>query len=398
MKKIFLVAGELSGDQLGAWYLNYQNNQNNKIKAIAVGGNALQSAGAKIFLPMAKLNVTGILEVIKHIPRLLRYTKMLTNHIIEQSYDEVVLINFSGFNMKLAQSIKKRKPEQKITYFSPPQLWIWGAWRLKKLKKYCNKVIVLYQFEVEWYKQRGLKAEWIGSPHHDRLKKYYELSEKKKNKIAFLPASRESEFKKLFPIMLDLIKQFKLVHSNVDIILPIAETISRSTVEKELRKAGPWGIDVRIVQGEDEKYRELSTCCLAITKPGIVALELALLKIPSIVLYKTSWLTYLLARSFVKVSYMALPNLLLKKPLFPEFIQHKCRKRNILKTINTYYDAFRNNEVLYKNTIHNLDMFRSQFESAVKKKNEIMAGAREPAIISLKSTKSIKADKITDVR
>ncbi len=392
MKKIFLVAGEVSGDLVGAWYLNKvtprytpsgrtrgdrdvsraghslqgdgwkergQEKQEN-VHAVAVGGDALKKAGAHIFMPMTDLNVAGIFEIIKHIPRLLRIIKKIAQHIATNNYDEIILVDFPGFNLRLAKAIKKHNSQQKIVYLSPPQLCAWGAGHVKQLKAYCNEIIVLYPFEVAWYEKHGVKVRFIGSPQYDRLQPYFSLTEKKENKIAFLPASRESECKKILPVMLEVMKQFSRVFPQVKLVLALAPSISRGFIENKLRKAGflRWGKDVHIVQNEKEKLRELATCCLAVTKPGTSALELALLQVPSLVIYKTSWLTYLIARSLVNISQMALPNLMLKKIVFPEFIQAQCRPHLILKEMRIYYEAFCSDDDLYKRKLEHVGQIR----------------------------------------
>jgi lipid-A-disaccharide synthase len=360
MKKIFMVAGELSGDLLGAWYLRLLRKSNSELSCDAVGGNTIKNAGAHLYAPITDLNVVGIIEIIRHLPFLFRFMSKLADHIVEQGFREVILIDFPGFNMRLARALKKRKPDIFITYLSPPQLWAWGSWRIKKLKKYVDQVVVLYPFEVEWYRQRGIDVMWLGSPHYERLQPYFDYTHTKEEKIAFLPATRTSELRSLLPVMIPVLKRFKLAYPGAKIILPLAESISRITMEKALRAYGfqRWGNDVCIVQGQEEKLKELSTCCLAITKPGTITLELALLKVPSVVVFKTSWLTYLLARPLVRVTSMSLPNLLLKKPVFEEFIQSDCRSQGILGAIKDVYCSFTNGAVSYQRRLNQLEDVR----------------------------------------
>ncbi|MFH1832087.1 MAG: lipid-A-disaccharide synthase [bacterium] len=368
MKKIFIMTGELSGDKLGAWYLDRvlgykpvvmaaqdklvsnepqdEGSGSASAEAVhieAVGGDFLAGAGAQLYARFETLNITGLFEIVSKLPYIVKMLKQLTAYIIDNNFDEVVLIDFPGFNLKLAQYLKKKRPELTITYFSPPQLWCWGAWRIKKLKKYCDHLIVLYPFEVEWYKQRGLEVQWVGSPVYDRLSKYFELADANKKKyIAIFPGSRIAEIENMFAAFAQVMKRFLVRYPDVICVLPIAQSISRNFIEQKMSQTGLDGYSnrVRVIVDEQEKYNVLSQCCLAITKPGTVTLELALLGIPAIVMFKTTWLNYLLMRPFVRVRYMALPNLLLNKEVYPELIQGDCVPERIFEQATSLYESY----------------------------------------------------------
>ena len=364
MKKIFIVAGEASGDILGGWYLRKLRQQQSDIMCHAIGGDQLAAAGATLHAPLTDLNIVGIIEIIKHIPYIFSYLKRLADHICAQQYDEIILVDFPGFNMRLGQMLKKRDKNIKITYLSPPQMWAWGAWRLKKLKRISDQLLVIYPFEVEWYAKRGVKVEWVGCPTYDRLTPYFANAQNKQPKIAMLPASRTSELATLLPIMAKVIKQFKLMHPEVVIVVPIAGSLAKEEVERKLHElgVGDWGQEVRFLVGHDVIMRELSTCCMAVTKPGTITLELALLKVPSFVVYKTSWFSYFIARLLVGISYMALPNLLLKDPVFPEFIQGDCRSDTIVAAMNKLYLTYKKNKEGYNKQLEQLAKVRELFK------------------------------------
>lgn len=361
MKKIFIITGELSGDRLGAWYIKYLNQQNSDIEIHAVGGNFLQEAGAKIYERFENLNVVGLVEILKKLPFIFKFLKQLSYYIIQNHVDQVVLVDFPGFNLRLAKKLKSLNPKINITYVSPPQTWVWGAWRIKKLKKYCDKLVVLYPFEVEWYKKHGLKVDFIGNPVCEDLKKYFIFSVTKVNQIAIIPGSRESEIKTLFPFFAGIIKLFKEKYPDLKIILPLAQSISLELIEAKIKDFGLSNFrkDIKIIFGEKEKYEELSKSCLAITKPGTVSLELALLQVPAVVFYKTSWITYFLARPLVKVKYMALPNLLLDQPVYEEIIQWNCNSKSIFNSADTLYQNFLAHNGAYFEQIKKLSALQS---------------------------------------
>jgi len=347
MKKVFIVVGELSGDKLGAWYVNRLLKEQPQIEVHAVGGLFLKAAGATIYERFEKLNVVGVVEIIKKIRFLLKFLRDLLHHIVLQQFDEVVVVDFPGFNLRLIKKLKRLNSDIKITYLSPPQLWAWGSWRVKTIKRFCDDVIVLYPFEVAWYKQREVVVRWLGYPFYDDLEVFF--NREKKRNIAIMPGSRMIEIKRLLPLFIKVARRLKLAYPATKIILPLAESIDKNVVEKIIRQSSSSRLvqDVEIVQGEHAKLEALSSCCLALTKPGTVTLELALLGIPAVVAYRASWFTYVIAKVLVHIEYMSLPNLLLKNPVYPELIQKDCCEKKIWREVKNVYHAFSHNKILY---------------------------------------------------
>lgn len=342
MKKVFVVSGELSGDCTAAWYVKKLQQQDPSVQFCAVGGDNLLSAGVALYQRFEKLNVVGVVEVLKRLPFILRFLNELTQYVISNKFDEVILVDFPGFNLRLAKKLKSADPKLKITYLAPPQMWCWGAWRAKKLKKFCDEVIVLYPFEVQWYEQRGIKAQWHGNPVYDELKKYFDLTQHKEKWIALIPGSRQYELENFLPIYSQVIKFFSERYTNVKFVIPLAGSLSDEFIKNQFEKNHIDGNSERLilVRSDEEKYGALSKCCLAITKPGTVSLELALLKIPAVMIFKISWLTYLLGRPLVKVKYMSLPNLLLNFQIYKELIQTDCKTELIIKEADNLFYGF----------------------------------------------------------
>ncbi|MCK4517556.1 lipid-A-disaccharide synthase [Candidatus Babeliales bacterium] len=336
MSKVFIVAGELSGDKLGAWYAKRLLKEDPKIKIHAVGGDFLKSAGAGLFDRFEKLNVVGIVEILKHLRFIFKFMKKLTDHIINNNYDHVVVVDFPGFNLRLVKRLKKANPDIKITYLSPPQLWIWGEGRIKIIKKYCDEVIVLYPFEVNWYKKRGVDVVWLGYPFYEKFKPFFSQSERNKNRIALIPGSRSIEIKRLLPLFARVFCNLQRVHPDLKVVIPLAESVKKDVVEKELTRVGLKNFS--IIKGEQEKFKALSSCRLALTKPGTVTLELALLGISAIVAYKASWISYVLAKMLVNIKQMSLPNLLLGDLVYPEFIQGDCTEQKLTHVVRELYE------------------------------------------------------------
>lgn len=362
MKKIFFVAGELSGDRIAAWYV-HKTLHDQSVVMTGVGGDAMEKAGIKLIERFENLNVTGVMEIVRHLRRLLRIRKKLIDYIIEGQIDEVVLVDFPGFNLGLAKLLKKNNPSISITYVSPPQLWCWGVWRVKTIKKVCDRVVVMYPFEVDWYRKRDVHAEWLGSPVYEELKPYLAERLSKHLKIALIPGSRHSEVQTVFPIILQVAKRIHNHYPQCSFVIPIASSISAELVEQQFLAQGIALADplFKRVYSHEDKYQELKKCCLALTKPGTITLELALLGVPSLVLFKTSWITYILARPLVKVQNMGLHNLLLDAPVCREFIQSDCTSERVATYALTVLDDIVAQGALSQQLRVSLDRIRALF-------------------------------------
>ncbi len=365
-KKIFILAGEASGDALAGWYVDSLYAKNNRIEIQGIGGKALEKKGVSLYKRLDELNVTGVVEIIRHIPRLLSIMNQLIDYLINAKFDELVVIDFPGFNLALIKRLKKRTPQILITYLSPPQLWCWGGWRIHKLKRYTDRIIVLYPFEKKWYGERGVVVEWLATPVYEQLKPYIKKSYDKKNMIAVVPGSRASEVERFMPLFARVIKDLAHSYSELQFVIPCATTFSLKEMKQLACQAGLEQMLHRIcfVQDDEKKYQLLAQCCCALTKPGTVSLELALLNVPGVIAFKISWLTYFIARPFVRVSFMGLPNLFLGKEIYKEFIQNECDNIRLAQAMEKLYASFRANTVFYQKISAQLKEVVSLFQEA----------------------------------
>lgn len=352
VKKIFFVAGELSGDRIAAWYLTKRFGACSQQELVCqgVGGNHMLNAGIELYARLEALNVTGIVEIIKHLPRLARMISDLVFYIKQHDFDEVVLVDFPGFNLRLAQRLKREISSITITYLSPPQVWCWGAWRVKKLARLCDQIVVMYPFEVAWYRQRGVTVQWLGSPVYDALKPYCDQQRERQAQIALLIGSRKQELQTLAPFFAQCLKSLAERYPEVTFVIPLAASIDDACLNQIFKQEGlcSYRSRIHVVRGEAAKFTQLQTCCCAISKPGTVTLELALLEIPTVIVYKTSWLTYAIARRLARVDKMGLPNLLTGKEIFPEFIQSECTVDAVTSRVGVVYEAFSGDTAGYR--------------------------------------------------
>jgi lipid-A-disaccharide synthase len=348
-KKIYYVAGEKSGDQLADWHSNlfWPDAQ-----LFGVAGDLMQKK-MKLDLHIDQLSCIGGLGIIFDLPRLYRLQKQILNNIIFCNPDQVILVNFSSFNLSLAAAIKKQNPHQKIIFFSPPQLWIWGAWRVKKIKKYIDEVQVIFPFEVEWYLQRGIKAFYVGSPVFDRFKNFKRKAIAEQSLLC-LPGSRKQELAVTLPLFIPALALMQKNNVDLKILIGSAHDDFVILIDQACQK---YQLKTYAIVKSDDLMDTFASATCALTKPGTNTLELAFAGIPTIVAYKMPWVLYFLARLIIKTKWTALPNLILKQEMFKEIIQFDCRPKTIAHEVQKLFSL---NRILFDTQ---QEVLRSCFES-----------------------------------
>ena len=354
LKKVFILAGEVSGDQLAAWY--YQKvYAHQDAECQAIGGSYLAAAGVFLFDRYDDLNVIGLTEIIPKIPFFYRYMHRLVKHLRDGDFDELVLVDSPGFNLRFARLVRSELPQLRIVYAAPPQLWCWGAWRLRQLRKVADELIVLYPFEVDWYAQRGVRARYIGSPVVERVAAYRARVLSARSYITIAPGSRATELFHLLPIVVTVAQRLRQLLPNVVIVILCAPSYPLDTIKKKFEQSVGTVEGVLFVVDEQEKYWYMRQSIVALAKPGTVTLELALLQVPTVLFFKTSWLNNFLARCFMRVAYRGLPNLLTKKELVPEFIQNSCTAERIASKIAAWCGWYLTDDMRYNQLLEGLD-------------------------------------------
>lgn len=329
-KKLFIIAGEPSGDLHGSNLISELFKQSAEIQIVGMGGELMERSGAKLWHKIGELSVVGFAEVIKKLPRYRKLFLELTAKLDCEQPDAVVLIDFPGFNVRFAKVAKKRNIP--VIYYISPQVWAWAKGRIKTIKKLVDKILVFFEFEKDLYRQRGIDSVFIGHPLIDSVKlamskeqalKTFALDPKLKT-IALLPGSRHSEVKKVLPVMLDTARIIYNELKKVQFILiksPIVEkNIYENIVESSLEL-------VKIV--DENRYDAMNCCDLCLVASGTATLETAILKKPMVLVYKVAFSTWLLAKMLIKIPYIGLVNIVAGEKIVPEFIQFGARPKKI---------------------------------------------------------------------
>lgn len=331
--KIFIIAGEVSGDVLGAKIMNEMPNA----EFIGIGGENMQTAGLKSIFPISDLAVMGFFEVLAHAKTLTSRINQTVDAIIKSKPDIVLTIDAPGFAKRVIKNVKKKDSKTKIKFYHvvAPQVWAWGAKRAKKFAKIFDRLYSFFDFEVPFFTRYGLPTIAVGHPIADGLRPAANEKHKKQNKeenIALIPGSRMSEVKKLLPLMRETAEKMCDKKSDVwyNFFIPVVET-TREYIEKQ---TADWCTKPELIPASN-RYDLYKKTDIAIAASGTVSAELAIMHIPTVVVYKMNPITTWLARRAIKIKWVSLVNILLNKTVYPELLGNEmATSENIIPEIN----------------------------------------------------------------
>lgn len=327
--KIFIIAGEVSGDVLGAHIMREMQDA----EFVGIGGENMVAAGLESLFPMSDLSVMGVIEVIAHVKTLTKRIKQTVGAIIAMRPDIVLTIDSPGFAHSVINGLRKSSAGRelianglKFHHVVAPQVWAWRAGRAKKYARTFDKLYAFFDFEVPYFTKYGLDTVAVGHPIADGLLEYGQKKSQTDEKIITLvPGSRMSEVKRLLPIFRDV--AHKLATENVDykFVIPVVET----TAQYVRDNISQWDVKPELVAA-DQRYDLYAKTYIAIVASGTVSAELAMLHIPTIVVYKMNPVTSWLVRQVIRVKWVSLVNILLNRGVYPEFLGADARAENVL--------------------------------------------------------------------
>jgi len=332
-KTIFIIAGEVSGDVLGA---NIMRAAGKDMNFIGIGGQNMCDAGLKSIFPMADLAVMGIVEVLAHVRTLKKRIKQTVREIIKARPSIVLTIDSPGFARAVIAGLRKCADGQKLIagglrfhHVVAPQVWAWRSGRAKKYAKTFDELYAFFDFEVPYFTKYGLKTVAVGHPIADNIMgKYSQKRLARGDKIvALMPGSRVTEVKKLLPIFRDFVGK---VPAGYRFVIPTVETTD-AIVRDAVRD---WNVPVDIIPSS-HRYNLYEKTYIAIAASGTVSAELAMMHIPAIIVYRMNWLTTIIGHILVHVKWVSLVNILLGKSVYPELLGTAANAENILKQFNS---------------------------------------------------------------
>ncbi|MFA5177792.1 MAG: lipid-A-disaccharide synthase, partial [Candidatus Omnitrophota bacterium] len=307
-KQILIICGEPSGELHASALASAIKKLNPEIKISGVGSSLLAQAGVEIIYDTKGLSVMGFFDVLKKLPRFFILKDLILEKVRQGKFDAIIFVDFSGFNLRLAKAINNRIP---TIYYVSPQVWASRQGRVKTIKKYVRKMIVLFEFEREFYRKQGVNAEFVGHALLDIVKPSLEKDElmhklsftKDRLVIALLPGSRKQEIKKILPVML---KAAQLIHQKINAQFVIAKP-SQASWEIYDRITNKFDLEVKFVEGKT--YDALNIADFALVCSGTAVLESTIMQKPFLIIYKMGLLNYLFYRPQVKIPSIGIVNI-----------------------------------------------------------------------------------------
>lgn len=324
--KYYIIAGEASGDLHGANLITSLKKKDPRAKIRAWGGNLMKKQGATLVKHYRDLAFMGFVEVLLHLRTILRNLRFCKRDIMRFKPDAIILIDYPGFNMKIAKFAHKHGI--KVYYYISPQVWAWKKRRVHTIKEVVDKMLVILPFEKDFYDEYRVDAHFVGHPLLDELSKVRYINKNnfvrqnklnsKKEIIALLPGSRKQEVGRMLEVMLKVVDKFPEYQFVVGCAPSLPEEYYKSLIGNE---------NVQLVF--NKTYQLLQVASAALVTSGTATLETALFYVPEVVCYKGNKISYLIAKNLIKVKYISLVNLIMDKPVVKELIQNDLTPENV---------------------------------------------------------------------
>lgn len=349
--KYYIISGEASGDLHGSNLMKGLYASDPECDIRFWGGDKMASVGGTIVRHFRETAVMGFVEVLGKARKLLSNLSFCKKDILEYSPDVIILIDYAGFNLKIAKFAKEH--QIKVFYYIAPKVWAWKEGRIKDLKKYVDKLFIIFPFEIEYFKKHGIDAVYRGNPLIDSVGEHPCQNESKeaflkkhsledRPIIALLAGSRTGEISWLMPHYKRFSElQVQSDFSNYQILLAGAPSIDEEYYNKWLR-----GSNIKLIK--DDTYGALKWADAAVVASGTASLETALIGTPQVVCYGGNPITIAIAKWFVKLNYISLANLILDNQIFKELIQEECSGENIMKEVESLLFDNEYREVMLK--------------------------------------------------
>jgi lipid-A-disaccharide synthase len=330
MKNVLIVAGEASGDHHGARLVEEALKLNPNIRFSGIGGEHMRDAGVETYVDSAEMAVVGLIEVLAHRKTIFGALDMMRERVSKQKPDLLILIDYPDFNLRLAKTAKESGV--KVLFYISPQVWAWRQKRVFKIKQLVDMMAVVFPFEVPFYEKADVPVRFVGHPLVDEVRS--ELShieaisefglDKSKKVLGLFPGSRKSEIKRLLPVLLETAELIHKSDPKIQFILPRATTLKQEDLDPFLVNNQ---LDIKIVSGRP--YDVMRACDTIITASGTATLEISLMEVPLVVIYKMNSLTYKIMSRMIKVDNIALCNIVAGDRIAPELLQNDANPDNI---------------------------------------------------------------------
>lgn len=313
----YIISGESSGDLYGSFLIESIKKYDSNANFFCWGGDHMEKKGGKIIRPLNKLSFMGFWEVFKNLFTILYNFQLVKKDIQKKKPNLLILIDYPGFNLRVAKYAKSKNIN--VIWFVAPQVWAWKESRIEKIKKYIERMYVVLPFEKNYFKSKNINVQYFGHPLTQIIRRERFINKKTKKVIALFPGSRKQEVQKILPEMLKLIDYFR----DYKFIIGAVKNIDLRFYKKIIKN-----YDVKLVA--NQTYKLMSISSATIVTSGTISLEAAICNLPQVVCYKTSFISFFIAKRLVKSKYISLVNIILNRPVVDELIQDDFNSENLI--------------------------------------------------------------------
>lgn len=338
--RIGIVAGEISGDLLGGRLMRALKRHYPDARFEGIGGPEMQAEGCRSLFPMERLSVLGLTEILGRYLELRRLRRELIEHFLADPPDVFIGVDSPGFNLGIEERL--RAAGIPTVHYVSPQVWAWRTWRVNKIRRAVDRILVLFPFEEGFYAKHEVDAIFVGHPLADEIRgdddprphrERLDLDPDRPT-VALLPGSRVSELKALADVFVQTAQWLHQRNPSLQFVAPFVNRRTRLLFEEAIKRHEAWDLPVRRFHGHSREA--IATADVVLLASGTATLETMLLKRLMVVTYKVSWLSYWLMRVFAHVSLIAMPNNLAGRHLVPELIQHDATPEQLGRTVERY--------------------------------------------------------------
>jgi len=357
---VFLIAGEPSGDVLGARLMTALTDlAPGGVDFAGIGGEKMRDRGLSPLFPMSELAHFGLLEVLPHIRALKRRIDETAAEIVRTRPSVLVTIDSPGFTMRVAQRVRAAAPDIPLVHYVAPSVWAWKPGRAKKYAAVFDHLLALLPFEPPYFTVEGLACDFVGHAVVEgaipgdgpRFRREHDIAPEA-TVLVVLPGSRRGEVSRLLPVFGETVRRLHASRPDLVVVVPTVETV-RSRVRAGVTD---WGARVIVTEGDEARRDAFATARAALAASGTISLELALDRLPSVIAYKLNPLTYRIAKRLVRVKWVNLVNIMLNEGLVPELLQGECRAETLAGAVTRLLDdeAARAEQIAAADTISHL--------------------------------------------
>jgi lipid-A-disaccharide synthase len=333
VKRIYIIAGESSGDAHGAVLMREIVRLVPGAQFFGAGGPQMQKIAGEQFMDWTQEAVVGLWDVVVKYPYFREKFYRMYREIRGLNPDAVIFVDYPGFNLRLAHYLRRKQFTGTLIYYISPQVWAWNRGRIPRMAAFLDLMICIFPFEKSLYEASGLRTEFVGHPMIEELDKHRIDAPRVPYLVALLPGSRSREIKRIFPVMLETAKRLQRKDETIRFEASAASEPARELMQKMAAEAGIGDLPIGLKNSSDLMQR----ACVGMVASGTATLESSFYLLPFVLIYKVSWLTYLPGRLLIRVDHLGMPNILAGREIIPEFIQHEALPDRIADSVWKLY-------------------------------------------------------------